>query len=75
MTKGDIANRSETAVEAVLPPSVRIRRRRADGYSVDLELNGQPVRVRWLGEGGLRQARELIAGRNDLPDIAVARRL
>lgn len=75
MTKADIAYRSETAVAAVLPPSVRIRRRREDGHSVDLELNGQPVRVRWLGEGGLRQARELIAGRNDRPDVAVARHL
>ena len=75
MTKADIAYRSETAVADVLPPSVRIRRRRKDGHSVDLELNGQPVRVRWLGEGGLRQARELIAQRNDRPDIAVARRL
>ena len=75
MTKGKIAHRSEIAVAAVLPPSVRIRRRREGGHSVDLELNGQPVRVRWLGEGGLRQARELIASRIDPPDVAVARRM
>ena len=73
MTRSDIAHRSETAVAAVLPPSVRIRRGREDGHSVDLELNGEPVRVTWLGEGGLRQARELIAGRKDRPDVAVAR--
>ena len=75
MAKDDIAYRSETAVAAVLPHSVRVRRRREDGHSVDLELNGQPVRVTWLGEGGLRQARELIAGRNDRTDVAVARRM
>ena len=75
MTRSDIAHRLETAVAAVLPPSVRIRRSREDGYSVDLELNGEPVRVTWLGEGGLRQARELIARRQDRPDVAVARRM
>ncbi len=75
MPRVDIAHRSETAVAAVLPPSVRIRRSRKDGHSVDLELNGKPVRVTWLGEGGLRQARELIAGRKDRPDVAVARRM
>ena len=75
MTRSDIASRSEIAVASVLPPSVQVRRRREDGHSVDLELNGQPVRVRWLGEGGLRQARELIAGLRELPDIAAARRL
>ena len=75
MTRSDIASRSEIAVASVLPPSVQIRRRREDCHSVDLELNGQPVRVRWIGEGGLRQARELIAGLKELPDIAAARRL
>ena len=75
MPRVDIAHRSETAVAAVLPPSVRIRRSRKDGHSVNLELNGEPVRVTWLGEGGLRQVRELIAGREDRPDVAVARRM
>ena len=73
MTRSDIAHRSEAAVAAVLPPSVRIRRGREDGHSIDLELNGVPFRVKWLGEGGLRKARELIAGRKDRPDVAVAR--
>ncbi|MXX16497.1 MAG: hypothetical protein F4Z52_04585 [Gammaproteobacteria bacterium] len=75
MPRVDIAHRSETAVAPVLPPSVRIRRSRKDGHSVNLELKGEPVRVTWLGEGGLRQARELIAGREDRPDVAVARRM
>ena len=73
MINRNIAHRSEAAVAAVLPPSVRVRRNRENGYSVDLELNGEPVRVTWLGEGGLRQARELIASAKDHPDIAAAR--
>ena len=73
MARSDIAHRSETAVAAVLPPSVRIRRGYKDGQSVVLELNGEPVRVTWLGEGGLRQARELVDGRKDRPDLAAAR--
>ena len=73
MTKSGITHRSEAAVAAVLPPSVRIQRGSEHGHSVDLELNGEPIRVTWLGEGGLRQARELIADRKDRPDVAVAR--
>ena len=69
------AHRSEAAVAAVLPPSVRIRRGREDGQVVDLELNGQPITVKWLGEGGLRQARDLLAGRRERPDVAVARHM
>lgn len=65
MTKGKIAYRTETAMTAAPPSSVRIRRRREDGHSVDLELDGQPVRVRWLGVGGLRQARDLIVDRSE----------
>ena len=33
------------------------------------------MRVRWVGEGGLRQARELVASRKDRPDVAAARRM
>ncbi len=75
MPASDISHRSETAVAAVLPPSVRIRRRGHDGHSVDLEVNGEVLRVKWLGEGGLRQARELIGRQKDRPDVAVARRM
>ena len=75
MPKSDIANRSQSAFAAVLPPSVRLRRCRQDGPSIHLELNGEPVRVTWLGEGGLRQARELIDGQKESPDVAAARRM
>ena len=75
MASSDITRRSETAVAAVLPSSVRIRRRRRDGHTLNLELNGEPVRVTWLGEGGLRLARELVEDRKSRPDVAVARRM
>ena len=75
VTSSNAAHRSEAAVAAVLPPSVRIRRGRKDGHVIDLELNGQPVTVEWLGEGGLRQARELLAGRKERPDVAAARHM
>jgi len=73
--KIDIAHRSEAAVAAVLPRAVQIRRGREDSHSIDLELNGQPIQVKWLGEGGLRQVRELIADQEDRPDVVVARRM
>ncbi len=75
MPKSDIANRSQSAFAAVLPPSVRLRCCRQDGPSILVELNGEPVRITWLGEGGLRQARELIDGQKDSPDVAAARRM
>ncbi len=73
MAESDIAQRSEIAIAAVLPSSVRIRRGRQDGHSVDLELNGEPLRVTWLRDGGLRQVRELIGIWNSRPDVVVAR--
>ena len=75
VTRSNAAHRSEAAVAAVLPPSVQIRWRREDGHAIDLELNGQPITVKWLGEGGLRQARELLAGGKERPDVAVARHM
>ena len=75
MTKSDIAHRAEATVAAVLPPTVLTRRGREDGRVVDLELNGQSIQVAWLGEGGLRQAREVIASRRKRPDVVAARRM
>ena len=75
VTRTNTTHRSEAAVAAVLPPSVRIRRCREDGHVIDLELNGKPVTVEWLGEGGLRQARGLLTGHKERPDVAVARRM
>ena len=71
----DIAQRTEAAVAAVLPPSIQVRRGVRNGRSVDLDVAGRRLRVEWLGEGGLRQARDLLAGRKRRPDVAAARRM
>lgn len=75
VTKSNIAHRAEAAVAAVLPRAVCIQLGREDGRSADLILNGRGIEVKWLGEGGLRQARELIASRKNRPDVVVARRM
>lgn len=75
MTVNMTARRAEAAVAAVLPRAVRIRRCRQGRHSVDLEFNGHRIGVEWLGEGGLRRARDLIAGRKSLPDVVAARRM
>ena len=75
MTTNRIADRSEAVIAAILPRSVRVRRDREDGHSVCLQLNGKSVAVKWIGEGALRQARDLIAGSKNPPDVVVARRM
>lgn len=67
--------RAEAAVVAVLPHAARVRPGRKEDRSVDLTINGTGINVKWLGEGGLRQARELIANRKNRPDVVVARRM
>lgn len=62
---------------AVLPSPVQVSRasRGSGPHSVDLEFNGHCIEVKWIGEGGLRQARELIASRQCAPDVVAARRM
>ena len=59
----------------MLPRSVEVCRERENGQSIRFRLNGQPVEVRWLGEGRLRQVRELIVASKGRPDLVVARRM
>ena len=75
MTDNKAGHRAEAAVVAVLPHAAQVRRGCKDNRSVDLKINGTGINVKWLGEGGLRQARELIANRENRPDVAVARRM
>ena len=74
-SRNSVAHRLETAIAAVLPRSVAVRCHRVVGHTVSLALNGKRITVRWIGEGGLRQARESIADRNSLPEVVVARRM
>lgn len=75
MTANTITSRAEAAVTAVLPRAVQVQRVNEGKYSVDLELNGHRLQVKWLGEGGLRQIRELVARHENRPDVVVARRI
>ncbi len=74
MANSDIARRVEAAVRAVLPRSVKVRVSKHDSV-VDLTINGIPVESKWIGEGGLRQVRDLLAHRRTRPGIVVARRM
>ena len=69
------ARRAQTAVTVVLPRAVQILRTRESEHTVELVLNGHRIQVEWLGEGGLRQIRQLIARQENRPDIVTARRL
>lgn len=75
LAKSDIAGRAEVAVCAVLPRSVKVVRVARNNSSVDLAISGVRVEVKWLGEGGLRQVRELLTAPRHRPQVVVARRM
>ena len=59
-------SRGERAVRAVLPAAAEITMHRAD-READLVVNGQPVEVKWIGEGNLAAVRSAMGcqpGRN-----------
>lgn len=72
--KSDTHHRAEETVLAVLPRSVNMRVAETDAGS-DLIVNGQPLRIEWVGEGTLGNVRRLLADPRSHPDIVVARRL
>jgi hypothetical protein len=67
-------DRARRAVTAVLPRSADIDIPQ-DDRGVDLIVNGVPVQIKWIGEGGLRQVRDLLGRTRKLPDIVAGRRL
>ncbi len=69
------ALRAEETVLAVLPRTANVRRGTTTDTVVDLTVNGQPLEIRWIGEGRLGDVRRLFAYRRDRPLVAVARRL
>jgi hypothetical protein len=69
----DVASRVESAVRAVLPRSARVKIPRA-ASGADLLVNGVPIEVKWVGEGWLRDIRQVVAARHR-PDLVVARRI
>lgn len=67
-------SRAEQALLAVLPRSVEVAIAGGDDR-FDLVVNGQPMELKWIGEGRLRDVRKLLADRQERPDVVVARRL
>ena len=66
--------RVEKAVLAVIPRSVRVGTPN-HGNAADLTINGQPLTIKWIGEGRLGDARRILGQRRGRPDIVVARRM
>lgn len=74
LTEPSVSHRVETAVRAAFPRSVKVRAIARDS-GTDLVVNGIAIQAKWLGEGGLRQVREILTRKRDRPDIIVARRV
>lgn len=68
------ASRAESALLAVLPRAIDVHRS-SGGSGANVIVNGQPLRVTWLGEGRLREIRRVLADPRHRPDVVVARRL
>ena len=66
--------RAEEAVLAVFPRSARVDIPKR-GTAADLTINGQPLAIKWIGEGRLGDARRILSKRRGRPDIVVARRM
>ncbi|MEX0707679.1 MAG: hypothetical protein WD078_06905 [Woeseia sp.] len=66
--------RAEQALRAVLPQSVKVGTPNRED-AADLTINGQPLTIKWIGEGRLGDARRILSQRRGRPDIVVARRM
>lgn len=66
--------RAEEAVLAVFPRSAKVGTPNR-GTAADLSINGQPLTIKWIGEGRLGDARRILSQRRNRPDIVVARRM
>src|SRR6266849_1108171 len=70
----DSWRRAESALRAVLPWSVKVRRERRDN-APDLLINGLPIEVKWVGKGWLRDVQHIVATRRNRPDVVAARHM
>lgn len=66
--------RALAAIRAVLPRTTEVGMHSV-GQTHDLVINGQPIEVKWVGEGSLGQVRSLIKRRHPYPMIVAGRRL
>lgn len=72
--KGNGRERAQRALLAVLPRAARVRVPERDPAG-DIVVGGRRLRIGWIGEGNLRDARSLIRARRRRPDVAAARRM
>lgn len=70
----DNIQRAKTALASVLPRSVNVETEQ-DVSDPRITVNDKPLRVEWIGEGWLRDVRNLLAHSRDRPDVVVARRM
>ena len=70
-------DRAVQAILDVLPRSAQVDVTRGYGADsvADLLIGGQPVNIKWIGEGTLGRVRDLLSRSESPPDIVVARRL
>src|SRR6185312_9004715 len=74
MSEPPAYQRAEAALRAILPRSATVRTAASDS-GADMVVNGVAIQAKWIEEGGLRRAREILARKRDRPDVVVARRL
>ena len=70
----ETGRRAEEAVLAVFPRSAKVSTPNRD-TAADLTINGQPLTIKWIGEGRLGDALRILGQRRGRPDIVVARRM
>lgn len=62
-----VKRRAYEALAQVLPPAAHV-----EPSGDRILVNGQSLRIRWIGDGWLADARAALEGESELPDIAVA---
>jgi len=70
----DKGRRAEQTVLAVFPRSIKVSRPARDS-GVDLTINGQPLTIKWVGQGHLGDIRPVLKQRRNRPNIVVARQM
>lgn len=70
----DPGRRAEDAVRAVLPRAAKVRVGDVDA-GVGIVVNGHPFVIKWIGDGRLADAKQVLSTRRGRPDIAVARHM
>lgn len=71
---GDQAKRIRSALQAVLPPSVKVKPLH-DHPRANFLINGVPIQVKWAGRGWPRDVKPLLGRRGRRPDLVVGHQM